>query len=291
MVTPKVLERYIAGWIARDADAVLMSLTENGTYEDPATGGPVSGDAFSAYMNGLWSAFPDLTFKTGASYAAGPDRVAAEWVMTGTNTGSMMGLPPTGRSVRLEGSDFFTLDGERIAAVRGYFDSAGIPRQLGLDVIVQPSAIGPFRFGVSTMVQTGRTDESAAFAITSLEALDEPPVQKVRAGSREAIVDMLSMPGFIGATIARIGNRMVTVSAWDDPEAPRRTMREGRHAEVMRGIPDGSLARHAFTSVWIKKRINPVYVRCDVCGKMTRGPLPHASCCCGAPLPEPRPYW
>jgi hypothetical protein len=97
--------------------------------------------------------------------------------MTGTNTGSMKGMPPTGRTVRLEGADFFTLAGDPIAAVHGYFDSAEVPRQLGLDVIGQPSAVGPFRFGVSTMVQTGRTDEPAAFSITSLQAIDEEAVE------------------------------------------------------------------------------------------------------------------
>ncbi len=291
MDTPGAVERYFAGWIARDAEAVLASLAEDGTYQDPRTGGPVSGAAFRGYMEGLWAAFPDLGFDVGATHVAGPDLIAAEWVMTGTNTGPMMGLPPSGRAVRLEGADFFRVSGDRIASVHGYFDAGAIPRQLGMDVIVQPSAIGPFRFGVSTMVQTGRTDEPVAFAITSLEAIDQDAVQKVRAGSRDSMIDMLSMPGFIGATTATIGTRMVTISAWDDPEAPRRTMREGRHAEVMRGIPDGSFARHGFTSVWVKERVNPVYVRCEACGKMSRGAAPGATCSCGAPLPEPRPFW
>jgi hypothetical protein len=50
MTMPDAVERYFAGWIARDADAVLAALTERGTYEDPTTGGPVSGAAFRGYM-------------------------------------------------------------------------------------------------------------------------------------------------------------------------------------------------------------------------------------------------
>ena len=96
-------QRYLDGWTRRDADAVLATLTPDGTYEDPSSRGPVSGEAFRGYMAGLWAAFPDLTFSTESIGEMGPDLVAAQWVMTGTNTGSMMGLPPTGKSVSLRG--------------------------------------------------------------------------------------------------------------------------------------------------------------------------------------------
>lgn len=31
--------------------------------------------------------------------------------------------------------------------MRGYFDAGELPRQLGLDILVQPRAAGPFRLG------------------------------------------------------------------------------------------------------------------------------------------------
>src|SRR5687768_5708174 len=105
-------------------------------------------------MKGLWAAFPDLTFETESIGEMGPDLVAAQWVMTGTNLGSVMGLPPTGKTVRVRGADFFRMKDGLVQSVTGYFDSRAIPTQLGLDVIVQPNSIGPFRFGISSMVQT-----------------------------------------------------------------------------------------------------------------------------------------
>jgi ketosteroid isomerase-like protein len=42
------VRKYFAGWNAQDADAILASLTEDGTYEDPGTGGPISGPALKA---------------------------------------------------------------------------------------------------------------------------------------------------------------------------------------------------------------------------------------------------
>ena len=54
----EAVRRYLDGWIVRDADAIIASLTDDGTYEDPGTGGPITGDEIRAYVAGLWSAFP-----------------------------------------------------------------------------------------------------------------------------------------------------------------------------------------------------------------------------------------
>ncbi len=76
--------------------------------------------------------------------------------MKGTNHGSKMGLPPTGKPLAVPGADFFRMKVGLIQSVTGYFDSRAVPTQLGLDVIVQPNQIGPFKFGISSMVQTAR---------------------------------------------------------------------------------------------------------------------------------------
>ena len=78
--------------------------------------------------------------------------------MRGTNSAPFNGLPPTGREIALPGADFITFadDGSGIASVTGYFDSARVPRDLGLDVIVQPTTIGPWTFGVASRASAGR---------------------------------------------------------------------------------------------------------------------------------------
>ncbi|MDE2384807.1 MAG: ester cyclase [Alphaproteobacteria bacterium] len=287
----KLVQTYIDAWSARDAGAILASLTEDGTYEDPSTGGPLSGDALRKHVGGLFAAFPDLNFELVSFGQTGETAAAFEWIMRGTNSGSMMGLPPTGKSIALRGADFVTFRDGKIAKVTGYFDRGETPRQLGLDVIVQPKQIGPFKFGISTVVQTGKTQEPGAFSITFLEAHDDAAVQRVREASRASLADMLKMDGFIGATTSTVGHRMVTISAWDSPEASRAVMRQGKHAEVMKMMFDGETADHGFTSVWTKHHVNPVIVRCPACGKTTRGPDAARMCSCGAKLPDPVPFW
>lgn len=287
----ELISDYIEAWNNHDADAILGTLGPNGTYEDPSTAGPINGDAFRTYARALWEAFPDLSFETLSEAETGPGSAAAQWVMRGTNAGRMRGLPPTGKSVTLRGADFFTLADGHIATVTGYFDGGAVPRQLGLNTIVQPFEAGPFRFGTAVSVSTGKRDLPGAFSITYLEALDDTAANRVGEGSRGALIDMLDHDGFIGATTARIGHRMVTISAWTDAEAPRRVMREGTHSRVQRGLMDGSLASAGYTTVWTLERDNGFWVRCVACGKMSRRVRDGDVCSCGNDLPLHPPYW
>lgn len=283
-------EDYFNAWIARDSDAILAALSSTGTYQDPSTGGPISGEALRAYVTGLWNVFPDLTFEI---VSHSDDGASAQWIMRGTNRGPFNGLPPTGRTVELHGADFFTFhDTGAISSVSGYFDPGVIPRQLGLDIIIQPSEIGPFRFGKATAVSTGKREEPAAFSITYLQARDSDSIEDVRNRSRDSLTEMLGMDAFIGATTATIGERMVTITAWNDPDAPRRLMREGSHGEAMKSFYNGSLASSGYTSVWTLHRNNGFWTRCSACGQMARNAADGDACSnCGVPLPDRPPYW
>ena len=291
MTDLSIVDAYIAGWNSRDAKAVLAMLTVGGTYEDPTLRSPVSGEAFKSYMEGLWSAFPDLTFELVSKGKTGSNSAAFEWIMRGTNSGSMNGLPPTGKAVAVSGADFVTLQNGKIASIKGYFDAGAVPRQVGLDIIVQPSEIGPFQFGTSVSVRTGKRQPPGAFSITQLEAIDSETAEKVREGSRETLTEMLGMKGFIDAITAKIGDRMMTISAWDDADAPRQLMKQGAHAEAMHSMMKGKLAKNGFTSVYVPTRINPYLRRCEVCGNMYRGSEDGANCSCGAALPDRPAYW
>jgi hypothetical protein len=87
---------------------------------------------------------------------AGAGRIVAEGIMKGTNTEAFQGLLPTGRSISLPGVDVIEIGPDGIKTVRGYFDTRADPEQLGLQVLVQPSKVGPFSFGNSISVQSGK---------------------------------------------------------------------------------------------------------------------------------------
>ncbi len=282
-----VVHAYTDAWNRRDAQALLATFAEEGTYSDPNAGQGLTGEAIAAYVQRLWAAFPDLSFDSVSVAETADGRVATEWLMRGTNYGSMNGLPPTNLPVELPGADFFQVENGKIRSVQGYFDSGSVPRQLGLQVIVQPTAIGPFQFGTSTGVSMGRPVAPGAFSITWLEANSEEQKQQVRDYSRQIVIEMTGMEGFLGFTSTVIGNRMCTVTAWETPEHPRRVMRLKTHQNGIAEVTEFT----GLTSVWVPIRIATT-VQCQVCGKVvTSRDATESTCSCGAEVPTLASYW
>lgn len=286
----QVAQRYFDAWNRRDADGIVAAFAEGGTYSDPLAQG-LSGQAIAAYACGLWQAFPDLSFEIVGKTLAADGLVAAQWVMKGTNTGPFRGLPPSQRAVALPGADFVAVEGDKVRSVQGYFDAGEVPRQLGLQILVQPDTLGPFRFGYATAAQTGKRTRPGAFSITALHTRSEEERERVREYSRNIAVEMMAMPEFIGWTGLIIGDRMITVTAWENTEAPRRLLREGAHVQAMREFYGSGLATAGYTSVWAPARINTFWVRCQACGRMIGYEKQNGLCECGQTLPEPPPYW
>lgn len=270
--------RYFDAWRRRDPNAMLATFARGGTYRDPTTPGPIGGDALRSHVEGLWAAFPDLAFMFGDAHRVGDDRVHAEWTMTGTHAGALGGLPPTGKAVRLDGVDVIDVDALGIRSVRGFFDSAELPRQLGLDVIVQPRQIGPFSFGTSTVVRAGRPQTPGVLAVTELVADSDAAVAGVRDLSRQTVIESLEAPGFLWFTSAVAGRRMTTVSMWDSPQSMRAAMSSGTHAEAMRRF--GELAGAGVTSVFAPLRFGPYLQRCSGCGRIARLAEREGQCAC-----------
>ncbi len=179
------------------------------------------------------SAFPNVTFEIVTKGLIAPDLVAAQWIMRGTNLGSMNGVPPTGEPVELQGADFIHIAEGGIRSVESYFDSGVVPRQVGLQVVVQPTAIGPFSFGTCTRASTDSTATPGAFSITWLEARSEEERQRVQELGRKVAAELLSMPGFIGWVGTDVGSRMMTITAWETPDAMAPLMQGGEHRSAV----------------------------------------------------------
>jgi hypothetical protein len=242
-------------------------------------------------MAGLWAAFPDLSFEIASKGLAGDNLVAAQWIMHGTNTGSMMGLPPTGKSVTVSGADFIRVAGGKIQTVDGYFDSRAVPEQLGLQVLIQPKELGPFAFGNANRAWTGRNAKPGAFSITVLEARSPAEIQAVERQSQGIVEEMLAMNGFLGFVGVTVGKRLMTITAWESSKDPRQLLAGGAHAEAMKAFFGTDLAAGGFTSVWVPDRINARWVRCSSCHRMSDYERSAGTCSCGKRLPEPLPYW
>ncbi len=77
------------------------------------------------------AAFPDARVTIEDMVAEG-DRVVWRWTFSGTNQGSLMGMPPTGKPVTFTGIDIFRMADGKIAERWANEDDLGMMQQLGI---------------------------------------------------------------------------------------------------------------------------------------------------------------
>ncbi len=107
----------------------------------------------------------------------------------------------------------------------------------------------------------------------------------------QIVQEMMAMPGFISTANMAIGQRFITTTAWEDPEAPKQLLRGGAHKEGMDRIFSAGFGAAFTTSVWVPERFNGMWVRCTSCGQMADYDRDGGKCRCGQQLPEHPPYW
>jgi steroid delta-isomerase-like uncharacterized protein len=126
-----VRESYEQVWNEHRADAAATYYAAD--YADHNTSvpdQPAGVDGAHAVFSTFLAAFPDVHFTLDLQVAEG-DLVSTRWTATGTNSGSLMGMPPTGRQVIVTGIDIFRVQGGKIVERWGSFDLAGMMQQLG----------------------------------------------------------------------------------------------------------------------------------------------------------------
>jgi len=191
----------------------------------------------------------------------------------------------------LPGADFLVVESDKVRSVKGYFDRRTLAEQLGLQVIVSPYSIGAVSFGDSVYLQLDEREKLAAFSLTSLSVRTDQEAQEVRRYGQRILGEMAPIPGVIGVLTTRVGDRMLTATAWEDTESPRQMLRSSAHQEAVGQFFGSDFTAGGMTSVWKPERINTMWVRCAACGIMEDYDLSGGTCRCGELLPSPPPYW
>jgi len=126
-----VVERGFEGWNQRDLEMIGRQVGDDFVLESDALPHPVRGRAaLLEFARSYLSAFPDLEFTIDDVFASA-DRVVASWEATGTHEGTLNGVPPTGRHVRVRGCTISHFRGGRIVRQQAFWDMATLMRQIG----------------------------------------------------------------------------------------------------------------------------------------------------------------
>jgi steroid delta-isomerase-like uncharacterized protein len=132
MGIPRIVKRYVEAWSTADLDGYLAAFAPDGTYSDPNLPEPTLAHGLKEHFAGFFAGFPDASCETVALDAISDNVLVWRFIIRGTNTGSLRGLPPTGRRVEVPGCEFIEVNGDRIRRVQGYIDRLTMLNQLGL---------------------------------------------------------------------------------------------------------------------------------------------------------------
>jgi steroid delta-isomerase-like uncharacterized protein len=92
---------------------------------------PMRGPAgYLAIIGMMRSGFPDIQWTLEDMVAEG-DKVAARFMMRGTHQGAFFGVPPTGRSIKVQVLNFYRFSNGQIIEEYGQPDMLGLLQQLG----------------------------------------------------------------------------------------------------------------------------------------------------------------
>lgn len=127
----KLIDEHNEAEMALDLDRTLATLNEAPDYK-------INNDEFSgrdsvrAFYADLFMGFPDLKLEITRRYVS-DDAITIEVTLTGTHKNQWIGIPATGRQVKLPFCVIFPFDeNDRLTGERAYFDGALILRQLGV---------------------------------------------------------------------------------------------------------------------------------------------------------------
>ena len=126
----EVIEAYFAAWDAHDRQAIIDLYAEDGTYQDPATEGPLSGQAIGDYAETLFAAFPDLKLELISQAGTSIDQIAVPWLLFGTHQGALGEMEATGKSVTIRGCDYIVVEDDKLKTVYGTFSLQELMEQL-----------------------------------------------------------------------------------------------------------------------------------------------------------------
>ena len=90
-------------------------------------------------MDLIRSAYEDGIKKGDIEYPTG-EKVAIRHTYRGTHTGTYMGVPPTGKAVKVSANDLYHLKDGQIVEEWSEFDLLGVLQQIGA---IPPMPVGP----------------------------------------------------------------------------------------------------------------------------------------------------
>ena len=117
---------------------VEEAYTENAIIHDAILPNvPAGPGGIRRYVRTYGEPVPDIHFEVQELIADG-DTMAAQWIASGTQVGTLLGLPSTGRRVEASGVSVYRMEEGRIAEAWVYWDVIALLKSLGVEFKLKP---------------------------------------------------------------------------------------------------------------------------------------------------------
>jgi predicted ester cyclase len=116
---------------AKEVDRLHEVFHENVVDHDPAPGQAAGIEGIVQFWSGFFAAFPDLSIDL-ESLVADDDSVVVTLTVTGTHSGPLMGIEPTGRRMSVRGIQVGRFEDGMLVERWGSTDQLGMLQQLGI---------------------------------------------------------------------------------------------------------------------------------------------------------------
>jgi len=121
-------------------DEVLEYVADDYVAYVPGSIGPLRGkNGYREFLTAYLTAFPDGRLAVDDQIAEG-HMIATRWTARGTNTGELMGMPPTGKEVTISGITYGRFADGKAREAWIIWDTVGLLQQLGVVSEMIPTA-------------------------------------------------------------------------------------------------------------------------------------------------------
>ena len=127
----EIMNRFVEFINTASEQLARELISPDAIFHVPGQPEPMHGPAgYLALIGMMRSGFPDIQWILEDSVADG-DKVAARFIMHGTHQGVFLGVPPTGKSIKVQAMNFYRLSNGQIVEEYGQPDMLGLLQQIG----------------------------------------------------------------------------------------------------------------------------------------------------------------
>ena len=130
-IVRRVLEEFWHKGDERVLDELFATDYVNHDLSNPEVRGLEEYKQWARGARAMWSAGIPNWRVTIEDLVAEGDRVAKRWVLRGTNTGELFGVPPTGKPVEMRAMTLYRISDGKVREIYWNFDLYGLLQQVG----------------------------------------------------------------------------------------------------------------------------------------------------------------